>query len=106
MKNILAPLFAAVLCLSLLAGCSSKKPIVGKWQADGASLEFTPDGKLTMNMGSVTMNATYTLPDDGHFTMQMDAAGQKVSKTIAYTVSGDTLTTDDDGKKETLKRAN
>lgn len=104
MKTILTPLLTAILCLSLLAGCSSKKPIVGKWQADGAQMEFTDDGKLVMNMGSVTMNATYTLPDDGHFTMNMEAAGQKVSKTIAYKVDGDTLNTEDGGKKESLKR--
>ena len=104
MKTILSSLFAAVLCLTLLAGCSSKKPIVGKWQGDGAQMEFTDDGKLNMSMGSVSMNATYTLPDDGHFTMNLDIAGNKSSKTIAYTVNGDTLTTEDSGKKETLKR--
>ena len=37
MKTSSLPLFAAVLCLSLLAGCSSKKPIVGKWQGDGGT---------------------------------------------------------------------
>ncbi len=104
MKNILASLFAAVLCLSLLAGCSSKKPIIGKWQGDQGQLEFTEDGKLLMTMGGVSINATYTLPDDGHFTMNMDLGGMKKSETVAYTVSGDSLTTEDNGKKETLKR--
>lgn len=106
MKNILAPLFAAVLCLSLLAGCSSKKPIVGKWQADGGKQsEFTADGKVTMSEGGMTINGTYTLPDDGHFTADMDLGGTKKSKTIAYTISGDTMNTDDGFKKDTYKRA-
>jgi uncharacterized protein (TIGR03066 family) len=104
MKTILAAFFAAVLCLSLLAGCSSKKPIVGKWQGGPGQFEFTPDGKLVVTMGSVTMNGTYTLPDDGHFAAEIDFGGKKQTMTVAYTVSGDTLTTEDNGKKETLTR--
>ncbi len=104
MKNILASLFAAVLCLSLLAGCSSKKPIVGKWKSDKGQLEFQDDGKLVASMGSMTINGTYTLPDDTHFKMSLDLGGKKEEKTFGYTVSGDTLTTDEDGKKDTMTR--
>ena len=106
MKTLLAPLFALVLCLSLLAGCSSKKAIVGKWTADGGkAAEFTDDGKVTMSEGSMTIKGTYTLPDAGHFTADMDVYGTKKTKTIAYTVNGDTMDTDDSGKKDTYKRA-
>lgn len=104
MKNSFAPLLAAVLCLSLLAGCSSKKPIVGKWKSDKGQLEFTDDGKLTANMGSITMNGTYSLPDDTHFKLSLDLGSKKVDQTFGYTVSGDTLTTDGNGKKDTMTR--
>ena len=36
-----------------------------------------------MAMGGMTMNATYTLPDDTHFTMMMDLGGNKVARPSA-----------------------
>lgn len=107
MKTILTSLFAAVLSLSLLAGCSSKKTIVGKWKNDaGVEVEFTKDGKLKTGMGGVSIDGTYTLPDDTHYKGEIDMGGQKSSTTVGYTIDGDTLTTDESGVKQTYKRVN
>ena len=106
MKNIFSCLFAPELCLSLLTGLAPGKSIVGKWHGEGdQQFEFTDDGKLLLSMGSVKMEATYTLPDDTHFKMEVDLGGKKQIETVGYEVSGDTLTTTDEhGKKESFTR--
>lgn len=104
MKSSLTSLLTLVLCWSLLAGCSPKKvsPLVGKWQDAAETIEFTGDGKMSMHisMSDDSMNGTYTLPDDDHFTMILGG----LSKTLSYKIDGDALTADDNGRKMTLKR--
>ena len=107
MKTILTSLFAVLLSLSLLTSCSSKKTLVGKWQGKGGQIEFTKDKKMLITMGGVTVNGSYSVVDDTHFKMIVDmGGGNKQDKTFGYTVNGDTLTTDDSGVKEEMKRVN
>lgn len=107
MKTLLTSLFAIFLSLSLLTGCSSKKTLVGKWQGKGGQIEFTKDKKMLITMGGVTVNGSYSVVDDTHFKMVVDmGGGNKQDKTFGYAVNGDTLTTDDSGVKEEMKRVN
>ena len=105
MKTLLTPLIAVVLSLSLLTGCSSKKTLVGKWKGQGGQIEFTKDKKVLMTTGGITVNGTYSIVDDNHFKMEIDAGGgNKTSSTVGYATDGKTLTMDTGVQKEELKR--
>ena len=105
MKTFLHLSLAVLLASSLLTGCSSKKTLVGKWQAKDGQIEFTKDKKMLINMGGVTVNATYSVVDDHHFKSEIDlGGGNKQSTVTTYMVDGNTLTTDDGGMKQEMKR--
>ena len=105
MKTLLTPLLTVVLSLSLLTGCSSKKTLVGKWKGPSGEIEFTKDKKVLMTEGGITVNATYNIVDDTHFTMTVDAgAAGKQSSTVGYSTDGKTLTMDSGLGKQELKR--
>ena len=105
MKTLPISLFALCLSLSLLTGCSSKKTLVGKWKAKDGQIEFTKDKKMLISMGGVTVNATYSVVDDHHFKSEIDlGGGHKQSSVTTYTVDGNTLTTEDGGMKQEMKR--
>ena len=105
MKTLLNSLLAAVLSLSLLTGCSSKKTLVGKWKGQGGEIEFTKDKKVLMTTGGITVNATYSIVDDSHFNMTVDTgAAGKTSQVVTYSTDGKTLTMDTGVGKQELKR--
>ena len=112
----------------VLAGCASKKSIVGKWQGAvtqrggtmNTTFEFTPDGKenvgLQGNMGAMAMNmsasGTYTVAS-GNLTQTLTSmtfggktvpipAGQAQPQTNAFTLDGDHLTLTNPSSKQSL----
>jgi uncharacterized protein (TIGR03066 family) len=108
---------ALLVCLlPLFAACGGSKPkdlIIGKWEAadekeKGVSMEYKPDGTLTVSMGPIKMDAKYKFTADEDMEVEMNMPGLKepIKQKLKVKVSKDEMsTTDEKGKVDKFKRA-
>ncbi len=118
MKKILSVALILCLALTLFAGCTNEKKIVGTWEGKyetglfGISTDieynFKEDGTGSMPVLqtgiNIDVNFTYTINED---TLTIVTDSEILSQTIVYTMEfeKDTLTlTDEDGKALVLTK--
>jgi uncharacterized protein (TIGR03066 family) len=94
------------------AEAGNKDKIVGTWEVTikgeyaGGSVEFTKDGKMTMKMGAITMEGTYSVDEDS---LKVDTKGpdgrKMVEKWKIKKLTDKELVTEEkrDGKTETTE---
>ena len=83
---------ALVMLLVLVVGCGKKEGLVGKWRADGYSVDyyyiFNEDKTCAYEMAGARMECTYE--DDGK-AVTILYTGNTDASTYEYKIDGDTL---------------
>ena len=101
----------AMVCLlltNIFTGCSYFSPIVGKWQ-DAKSLdilEFTRDGKVILETNAFIITGEYEIIGDDVIKLSYEGLGGDILSALGadnyrYSISGDTLTLERGGTKNT-----
>jgi len=94
MKKILAIALTLILVVSL-AACASES-IVGKWVFGGNTIEFTEDGKVSVNVnGALNYDGTYEIDGDKIVMTVSTMLGEKTEE-FTYTLKGKSLTLNGD----------
>lgn len=85
-----------------ITGCGGRGALVGKWQesSDGEIIELFKDGTASIDGEEFAWKA-----EKGQLTITISYFGLSSSETVAYKVSGSTLTlTEDSGRIYTYKK--
>lgn len=94
MKKILAIALTLILVISL-AACASES-LVGKWVFGGNTIEFTEDGKVSVNVnGTLNYDGTYEVEGDKIVMTVSTMLGEKTEE-FTYTLKGKSLTLNGD----------
>jgi len=104
----------AVLALCLLlvvgaglgvGGCGGDDgaALIGRWANEdaGESIEFRPDGSVTISSGESAMQLTYRIEGD---TIRLKKEESGETKALVYSLEGDSLTLTADGTSVTYDR--
>lgn len=88
------------LCLLLaLSSCGGEEgaSLIGRWanESAGESIEFRPDGSVTISSGDSAMELTYDIEGD---TIRLSQEGSGETQELRYSLDGDTLTLSSGGK--------
>ena len=98
------------LCLMLVVavgvgGCGGGDgaSLIGRWANEdaGESIEFRPDGSVTISSGESAMELTYRTDGD---TIRLKEEKSGETKALVYSLDGDSLTLTADGRSMTYDR--
>ena len=98
------------LCLMLVVavgvgGCGGGDgaSLIGRWANEdaGESIEFRPDGSVTISSGESAMQLTYRIEGD---TIRLKKEESGETKALVYSLDGDSLTLTADGRSMTYDR--
>ena len=101
MKRIIALANLALFAAILLAGCSSKNPIVGQWINDETAAEtiFFTDGSMVVKFQGFIHEGTYSLAGNH---IKLSTSGEIVLGD--YRINGETLTITTEGRTGTYRK--
>src|SRR5262249_192821 len=117
--NVVRGLILGCMVLAL-AGCGggggNRDLIIGKWKASekkggvelSATVEFSKEGRVKLDMGGISVTGKYKFIDDNTFEQEIEVLGKKVTEKVKIeSLTKDKMVTiDKEGKKAELVRAN